>query len=275
MKFKYKKSSKKLFYPLLFVLLFLSILLSLGFYNTLQISNYNFTSSKVPAAFDGFKIVHISDLHCATFGNNQQKLVNAIIDYSPNLIVYTGDLIDDTHSDLSPVKTLLQSLDGVAPAFAVNGNHDTDNPNTYAELNSLFATYHVTTLNDASYTFTYNNQNICLYGLDWHDWNASWVLPKADTSKFNILLFHDTSLFDEIAPFNYDLVLTGHTHGGIIRLPLIGGVLGNHNNLFPKYDSGAFTVGKSTMISSRGLGSSRIPRFFNDPELVFITLHSK
>ena len=98
-------------------------------------------------------------------------------------------------------------------------------------------------------------------------------IDYANTTMFNILLYHGTDKFDGIAPYNYDLVLSGHTHGGIVCLPFIGGIISNQKELFPKYDSGVYTSGLSTMISSRGLGDASIPRFHNPREVICITLH--
>ena len=89
---------------------------------------------------------------------------------------------------------------------------------------------------------------------------------------FSILLNHYANQFPLLPQYGYDLILSGHIHGGIIRLPRIGGLIGNGGSLFPQYDAGSYKIGNSTMIVSRGIGDSVIPRINNNPEIVCITL---
>lgn len=264
---------KKLYIFLIFLIFFL-IFLAVGFSEKLQISHYTYTNSKIPTAFNEYHIVQLSDLHSACFGKNQSALLAAIKNENPDLIVFTGDTIDGKRCNLNNVKALLKGIDSIAPIYTVTGNHDQDNMDDYQQLQSLYLAYHVTELSNEQVSLTKDNQTIYLHGLEWGPCTY-WSLPKADTNEFNILLFHCTDYFDLLVPYNYDLILAGHTHGGIIRLPFVGGLLGNSKNLFPKYDSGMFHSGISTMISSRGLGKATIPRFFNRPDLVCITLKSK
>lgn len=265
--------SKKFYFFLIFLICFL-LFLAIGFSEKLQISYYTYSNPKIPNSFNNYRILQISDLHSAKFGKNQSTLIQAIKDNKPDLIVFTGDTIDGTRCDLNNVEDLLKGIDGLAPIYSVTGNHDQDISTNYTALQTLYKTYHVKELNNEQVILTREGQNIYLYGLEWGPCTY-WYLPKADTQKFNILLFHCTNYFDLIAPYNYDLFLAGHTHGGIVRIPFIGGVFGNNGNLFPKYDSGMFQSGSSTMISSRGLGNADIPRFFNRPDLVCITLKSE
>lgn len=264
---------KKLYLFLISFILFL-LFLAVGFSEKLQTSHYTYTNSKIPTAFDGYRIIQISDLHSACFGKEQSILIDAIKTENPDLIVFTGDIIDRKRCNLNNVEALLKGIDSIAPIYAVTGNHDQDNMDDYRQLQSLYLTYHVTELSNEQIAITKDNQTIYLHGLEWGPCTY-WKLPKADTSKFNILLFHCTNYFDLLAPYNYDLFFAGHTHGGIIRLPFVGGLLGNSKNLFPEYDSGMFHSGSSTMISSRGLGKADIPRFFNRPDLVSVTLKTK
>lgn len=270
---KTHSSSKKRYLFLIFLICFL-LFLAAGFSEKLQTSYYTYTNSKIPPAFDGYRIIHISDLHSARFGKKQSVLIRAIEKEAPDLIVFTGDTIDGKRCNLNNVENLLKGISSIAPIYAVTGNHDHDNAEDYDKLQMLYETYHVTELTNEQITLTKDAQNMYLYGLEWGPCTY-WHLPKADTSRFNILLFHCTDYFDLIAPYNYDLFLAGHTHGGIIRLPFVGGLLGNSQNFFPKYDSGMFHSGNCTMISSRGLGKADVPRFFNRPDLVCITLKSE
>ena len=96
-------------------------------------------------------------------------------------------------------------------------------------------------------------------------------LEILDDTVYNILLSHRPEHFNDYVESGYDLVLTGHAHGGQLRLPVLGGVIAPHQGILPAYDAGAYTSGSTTMIVSRGLGNSLFPfRMFNNPELVVI-----
>lgn len=266
--------SKFIYFICFFLLCFV---LYCAFHSNLKITSYHYTSSKIPIEFNNFKIIHISDLHNKNFGKKQSLLINKIKNEKPDLIVFTGDMIDGTHTDISNVAALLDGISGLCPIYAVNGNHEEDNIATYNTLLEYYKTYHVNLLENSSATITINHSSIYLYGLNYYGYIPFSLehLPVADTNKFNILLQHATNYFDELSTKGYDLMLSGHAHGGIIRLPFVGGVIANDGSLFPKYDFGMFHVNNCTMISSCGLGDARIPRVFNPPEIVAITLVSK
>ena len=245
-----------------------------GFYNPLVLTRYDYTSSKVPEGFDGYRIVHISDFHCKEFGDGESDLIAMIRNAEPDLILFTGDSIDDEHS-LDNYRDLITGIYDVAPIYYVNGNHEYDASAPLAEMKELNEKYQVHDLNDASVVVEHNGNSILLSGLDFRLTMRGLRnnIDYANTTMFNILLYHGTDKFDGIAPYNYDLVLSGHTHGGIVCLPFIGGIISNQKELFPKYDSGVYNSGLSTMISSRGLGDASIPRFHNPREVICITLH--
>lgn len=245
-----------------------------GFYNPLVLTRYDYTSSKVPEGFDGYRIVHISDFHCKEFGDGESDLIAMIRNAEPDLILFTGDSIDDEHS-LDNYRDLITGIYDVAPIYYVNGNHEYDASAPLAEMKELNEKYQVHDLNDASVVVEHNGDSILLSGLDFRLTMRGLRnnIDYANTTMFNILLYHGTDKFDGIAPYNYDLVLSGHTHGGIVCLPFIGGIISNQKELFPKYDSGVYTSGLSTLISSRGLGDASIPRFHNPREVICITLH--
>ncbi|MEI3214299.1 MAG: metallophosphoesterase [Lachnospiraceae bacterium] len=245
-----------------------------GFYNPLVLTRYDYTSSKVPEGFDRYRIVHISDFHCKEFGDGESDLIAMIRNAEPDLILFTGDSIDDEHS-LDNYRDLITGIYDVAPIYYVNGNHEYDASAPLAEMKELNEKYQVHDLNDASVVVEHNGDSILLSGLDFRLTMRGLRnnIDYANTTMFNILLYHGTDKFDGIAPYNYDLVLSGHTHGGIVCLPFIGGIISNQKELFPKYDSGVYTSGLSTMISSRGLGDASIPRFHNPREVICITLH--
>ena len=142
---------------------------------------------------------------------------------------------------------------------------------------SLYNKYDVQLLDDSFSTVTSDNDTINIYGSGFSDWAGNCIQATNDNSKnLNILLYHDSNAFPLVSNMGYDIIFAGHTHGGIIRLPFIGGLIGNDKKLFPKYSSGSFYNANTscTMYVSRGLGYSDIPRFYNSPELILVTLYS-
>lgn len=257
--------------------IFFLLFLLCGFYSALQITNYTYSNSDIPKEFDGYKIVQISDFHCQKFGEHEKKLIQAIKELDPDLIVLTGDMIDDSHSDITPVYDLLEGISGIAPIYQVSGNHDSDSLAPTAELNQLYQYFGVIDLNDAQVKISSGSAYFTIYGLANSNktiLTGTSKLPTVDTSTFSLCLYHYGNFFDYFANTDFDLLLAGHVHGGIIRLPFLGGILGNDRTFFPKYTSGVYTNGSITMILSRGLGNNLIPRFYNRPELVCVTLHT-
>jgi len=248
-----------------------------GFYNVLQTTYYTYSNSKIPSEFNDYRIVQISDYHCKLFGKNNKKLIEAVANLNPDIIVLTGDMIDGEHQDISPVESLLQGITKIAPIYSVSGNHEFDASAQYSQLIDLYDIYGVINLDNAQVNIQRNGSSFALYGLGadrmdiLHNRNG---LPTVDPSSFSIALYHYSNQFHYFINFGYDLILSGHTHGGIIRLPFVGGLIDNDNTFLPKYDGGQYHLGSTTMISSRGLGDANLPRFHNRPELLCITLQS-
>ncbi|WP_455718583.1 metallophosphoesterase [Anaerosporobacter sp.] len=261
-----------------FLLLIILIILFIGFHNDLDVTHYVYSDIEIPDAFDGYKIVQISDYHCKLINGSNNKLISAIKSYNPDIIVITGDMIDSDHSDISAVESLLKGISDIAPIYAVSGNHEFDLGAQYDKLLNLYNKYGVIDLDDSKVVITKDNSHITLYGLSANKMDVIYnpkALPETEVGTFSILLYHYTNHFDYFTDNRFNLILAGHTHGGIIRIPFVGGLIGNNSTFFPKYDSGRFVHDQTTMISSRGIGDASIPRFFNHSELVCITLHSK
>lgn len=267
------KKKKRLFLLLIPMIL---VYILIGFQNDLKITRYDYSSSKLPASFEGFKILQITDLHCKSFGHEQSDLISQIHACNPDIIVMTGDIIDKDSTSVKPVYDLIVGLDRQYPIYYVSGNHELEYTaaQCYSEMLDIFYSYQVTILDDQMVELERDNARISLYGQKFRSRYVVQYLTQPDTEQFNILLYHAADFFDLIAPFQYDLVFSGHLHGGAIRLPFFGGVFSPGGTFFPNYDKGMFVEASSTLISGVGLGESRIPRFYNDPELVLVTLHS-
>lgn len=269
------KTKRKKYFLLSCILVFI-LMLSSGCSKNLRVTKYTHSSPSLPEAFDGFRIAFLSDLHCKEFGENQQALLHAIDLMKPNLIVFTGDMIDKKHTDLTPISDLLEGLSSSYPIYAVTGNHEYDSSELYQQLMSLYDTHHVTLLEDEGILFSYHNSQIGIYGMSFSSSALTepvdLLAPDKNLADFNILLCHDSNLFEKTSKLGYDLVLSGHVHGGVIRIPFIGGLLNTNGTFFPHYDYGKIVENNSTLISSAGLGDAVIPRINNAPELVLITL---
>ena len=270
---------------ILFVLLLFLSLFCIWQNNSIVISQYHYTSDKLPDSFAGFKILHISDFHNKQFGNNQSQIIKKIAACTPDIIVITGDLIDRRHYDLATAMELARQLVPIAPVYYVPGNHEAWSGH-YAEIKEQLLQAKVTVLDNQALTYTIGEDAITIAGLkdpafltsDYlEDTNTvaleSSLSTLAQNRHFMVLLSHRPELMDLYKKYQIDLVFAGHTHGGQIRLPLVGALIAPNQGLFPKYDAGRYDEEGSTMFVSRGLGNSLVPfRLFNRPELVVVTL---
>lgn len=258
------------------LLVALVVFVIIGFDPRLETTHYDYTSRKIPEEFDGFRIVQISDFHMKKFGNEEETLISAVEECAPDIIVMTGDIVDEDHDDLSPLRQLLEGIHELAPIYYVSGNHDLDKDaiTQYDQMQRLFMDYGVIDLDDRQETISRNNAEIRLTGVRWRDVYFRDYIPSADQKYFNILLYHAGNTFDLLSGYGYDLLLAGHMHGGVIRIPFVGGLFSDDETFFPKYSGGAYENRNMSMILSRGMGDTIIPRFWNRPELVCVELHT-
>lgn len=249
--------------------------------NTVTISN-----SRIPAAFSGFRIAHISDLHNAEFGKNNAVLIKLLSESKPDIIVITGDLIDARHTDVGIAICFVRESVKIAPTYYVSGNHEAASPQ-YDTLIAGLEAAGVIVLEDETVYLERDGETIALLGLADPDFTIkgdmfgevpAMVSTKLrnlmdDESGYTILLSHRPELFETYVNGGIDLVFSGHAHGGQFRLPFIGGLVAPNQGLFPKYDAGIYTDGSTSMAVSRGIGNSIIPfRFNNRPEIVLVEL---
>lgn len=245
------------------------------------VSHYNVKSTSIPAGFNGFKILQISDLHCAKFGDKQEGLINKVKAEKPDIIVLTGDMIDENIGDMKAISILLDGITAIAPVYSVSGNHDKWYSG-FNNLQKLFVDKKVTLLENRFEKIKRNGSNINIIGISdpdvWDDRKAEQYLEQhmntlKPSAGYNILLFHRANMFESIKGKGYQLVLAGHMHGGQVQIPFIGGLKSPHGQWFPKFAQGMYKEDGTIMIVSRGLGNAvAIPRIFNPPELVTVTL---
>ena len=250
----------------------------------LQVTETEAALNGLPEGFDGYRIVHLSDLHGHEYGAGNGELLALIRAQSPDLIVITGDLIDQK-SQLEMVPALAKGLAAIAPTYYVTGNHEWSlGTGTVKELKGLLTQCGVTALSNQYEVLERNGSKLVLAGVDDPNGYADQKTPEelyaqieaGEPGLFTLLLAHRNDRFGEYASAGYDFVMSGHGHGGIVRLPFVGGLLGTNRQFFPEWTSGLYTVGDSTLFVSRGLGNNTVPvkgfRIFNRPELAVVTL---
>ena len=258
------------------------IVLLLGLFCTVQnnalvTTELEIESSKLPESFHGYRIVQLSDLHGKSFGSNQARLIQRVKESKPDLIVFTGDLVDAKRYDPGPGLTLLKELSTLAPVYIISGNHEWWS-GRWEELKEEVVKTGAVLLEDDAVTIKENGEEIGLLGVDDPaGGDVPAALQSVEKKKgFNILLSHRPELFNDYAASGMDLVLSGHAHGGQVRLPFIGGLVAPDQGMFPEYTEGLYKDGDTSMVVNRGLGNSIIPlRIFNRPEVVEITLLAK
>lgn len=262
----------------------------------LMITTYNLEYPDLPASFDGLKVAQLSDLHSNRLGADNQRLIRAIDKQSPDVIVMTGDMINSTDKDYDIFISLADNLANEYEVYFVVGNHeqslkDTELKSLYSELRAVG----VYVLDNEKLIIEKGDERINIYGM-WFNLRyysdqtnqyirdnpenyyfsldrMNSVLGTHEDGGFTILLTHNPTYFDTYSKWGADLTLSGHIHGGMVRIPFLGGIYSPERIFFPEYDAGLFSVKDKKMVVSRGLGNGDLGfRFLNPPELVVITL---
>ncbi|WP_228106967.1 metallophosphoesterase [Terrisporobacter petrolearius] len=283
------------------ILIILSIFTIIGINNKMNknfvIKEETLTYKKLLKSLEDYKILQLSDLHSKEFGTNNEKLINSIKEINPDLILVTGDMftvsdisIDMNEENLVPYQ-LLSKLATNYKIVYVSGNHEEGKDIIYngddyktrdRSKNNAYNRYRKK-LESLGVTFVENsvlqnyNDFINIYGVyfDSMEKDEYYQSINLDKTKFNIMLCHDPKYFQTFANMGFDLVLSGHVHGGIIRIPLVGGLFSPDRTFFPKYDKGIYKINNSYMNVSTGLGDSILKRVFNPPEVNVIILNNK
>ncbi len=279
------------------------------------VREYKIKSKKITEKFDNYKIVQITDVHSIRNEIELEKIVNKVKSQKPNLICITGDLIDSdyyyTQNDLyknNKIKQIeeltvefMKKLKEIADTYYIYGNHemmlldDPENNKFKKDLENLG----IEILNNKVEELEINGEKINLVGIQdpatlYKDEKYAYVkgsnkdkaqmilndlfsgISEENKNNFTILLSHRPEYFEIYNKYNIDLALTGHTHGGIVKLPIIKGIYAHPQGWFPKYSYGIFKTNDFLMIISGGIGYSKLPiRIFNPPEICTITLEKE
>ena len=236
----------------------------------------------LPAEFEGLRIVQLSDLHGHQYGQDSRELLELVAEQQPDLIAVTGDLIDQA-SQMDMVPVLARGLADIAPTYYVTGNHEWA-AGDVPRLKGILAECGVTVLSNQYTVLEQAGASLVLAGVDDPNGYADQKTPEELYGEILqevgdgcvILLAHRNTRFGQYAQAGYDLVIAGHGHGGIVRLPFTDGLLGANREFFPTWTAGVYTLGDSTLFVSRGLGNNTVPipgfRLFNRPELAVLEL---
>ena len=278
-------TKKKFALFLIFICFAAALFFGYTFYqnNVLSCTSYEIADEKLHPDLDGLRIVQISDFHNTHSLMLQRDIEEEIKKVSPDIIVITGDFIDcrrtDTESALKYAELLLE----YAPVYMSAGNHEAAAYTEYPAFERKLISHGIRVLRNQAVTFSKGSGEINIIGIDdpvfssednkfLHTENAIKRI-SFNKDNFTLALAHRPEVFSEYEKAQLDLVLSGHAHGGQIRLPFIGGLFTPTEGLFPKYSEGIHIKNDTTMIVSRGIGSSVFPfRINNRPELITITL---
>lgn len=268
-------------------------------------TRYIAESARLPQAFHDTKFVVLADLHNYKFGKNNIRLVKRIEDLAPDFIIVAGDMINKkTTCYPSNAFDLLDRLSKNYKIYYAYGNHEqrmerciAENQGkefdsvctSWMEYKKVLQSKGIVFLDNATITLQKNKETLWITGvsIDQRFFERT-KLPKMEENylntligdskkgRYHILIAHNPVHFVDYAKWGADLTISGHLHGGLVRLPGIGGVISPQVKLFPKYHAGNYTEDGQQMVVSRGLGShSYMPRLFNTPEIVYITMKYK
>lgn len=258
-----------------------------AFYNGLVVRNYEIkTDDLLPN--QSVKIVLITDLHSHMYGKGQKKIVKKIKDQKPDLIALAGDIADDK-VPIYGTEVFLDMIKDIAPIYYVTGNHEIW-IREVSNVKNVFRNYRVKVLENNYEEVNVNGIDLLLAGVEdpdiipyerpnsnWYDEVEEGLVDVENKKGYKILLSHRPELVDFYNTMDFDLVLSGHAHGGQVRIPFIlNGLYAPHQGLFPKYAGGVYEHENYTHVVSRGTSfNPKLPRIFNPPEVVSITILGK
>ena len=260
------------------IVIYIAISITLS-YKALMVKSYDFTNSKVTQTI---RIVQLSDNHNAVFGKDNAYLCDKIKNVEPDLILITGDLINSYDEDIKTATNLIKQLKNIAPVYISAGNHEYDyNDNFDSDVMKEFAESNAVCLDFEYEDIQIKGQQIRIGGFYGYgstkdgknDKDGAFLYDFQNTDRVKILMAHMPLIFRSYGGIDYwdvDYVYSGHTHGGQVILPFIGGLYAPDEGVFAGRQRGVFYGKKATLIISPGLGSSKqiVPRLNNIPQII-------
>lgn len=300
---------------ILVILLACTVAFNIILNKNIFIKEYKIQSEKISENFSNYKIIQITDVHSIRSEIQLEKIINKVKKQNPNLICVTGDLIDSDYysnqnnlymnNEINQIEELtvkfMEELVKISDTYYIYGNHemmlldDPENNKFKIDLEKIG----VKILNNKTQVLEKDSEKINLIGVQdpatlYKNEKYSYVrgtnkdkvevilndlfleIPEENKNNFTILLSHRPEYFELYDKYNIDLALTGHTHGGIVKLPMINGIYAHPQGWLPKYSYGNYKTNDFSMIISGGIGYSKLPiRIFNPPEICTITLERK
>lgn len=243
----------------------------------LTVRYYEIESKKIQ---DNIRVAFITDLHSCYYGKSQTELLSCIDEQHPDVILFGGDIVDDKLPNKNAV-IVLKSLAEKYPCYYVSGNHEYRS-GKIDTIKQMIEGYGIIILEGQSEQATINEQLINICGVDDADIGERKFMRQIENAGnqiepklFTIFMAHRPEYIDTYLHYDFDLILSGHAHGGQWRIPgIMNGLLAPNQGFFPKYAGGEYQFKDKTFIVSRGLAkeSTRIPRIFNPPELVIVDI---
>ena len=232
-------------------------------------------SQRLPEAFEDLRITLLTDIHGKAFGKDSEKLIAAVAQAQPDLIAISGDIVD-RYSTTDNLRPLLTGLVELAPVFYVTGNHEWDRDDTEQVLD-IIRVCGVSVLRNEFVTMEQDGQTMVIAGAEDPNGYAEQTTPEQLMEDIRsrlgdpyiLMLYHRNNSLELWTQLEADLVLAGHGHGGVIRLPVVGGLLGVDRKLFPKDCEGLYHDGRTTLAVSCGLAGVRL---WNRPHLPTLIL---
>lgn len=249
-----------------------------GVDNSMTTTTYKIETEKLK---EPIRVALLTDLHSEIYGENQADLIAEINRHNPDIICMVGDIADDR----APHDGTILLLEGIAsryPCFYVTGNHEFWSGEVN-EIKDFFRRCGVRVFEGEHETIEISGQTINICGVDDPEIGESNYMQQLedaftsiDSSNYTILLSHRPERFVQQAEYDYDVILSGHAHGGQVRIPFIGGLYSPDQGIFPNYTSGMYTLEDTQMLVSRGLSREvyMVPRLFNAPELIILEISS-
>ena len=244
--------------------------------NVFKVNRVELQTNKIPTGSE-ISILQISDVHNKVFGDNNEKLIDTVKKVDADLIVLTGDLVDRKTTDFSNVFSLVEEIKVINPnTFFVTGNHEWENDYMEGLLVGL-EEREVTMLNNENTPVSLGETTINLVGIDnesTNHENMSLAFDDVNRDLYTVLLSHSPGVIEKYQDIPADLILSGHTHGGQVRIPLLGAVVAPDQGIFPELDKGIFEIGgEQYLYIDSGLGTSVAPfRFWNQSQLSLVQI---
>ncbi len=264
------------------VLIVSTVLIVLDSYINIDVSHYEIKSDKLNQKYNNYKIMLLTDLHNRDI---TEKLVKIVNEENPNIIVMSGDMINEKVDGFDNFFNLCEELKNKT-VYYVFGNHEEnmsdEKQNEFIEkikekTNVILLNNDKVELDDSFTIYGFSHQVKYYLASTKEKIDLNYIeerIGKIDINKFNLLISHDPLLYNLYSEYGFDMVLSGHLHGGIINIPFVGGLLSPDFTFFPKYYKGVNKIGNTNLVISRGLGYGyMIPiRVFNRGEVVIINL---